>query len=260
MRVLYIGDVVGRPGRNAVLKLVPSLKAELNIDIVLVNCENAAAGKGVTAEIADELLGIADVLVSGNHIWQYRSIEAYLDRQPRLIRPANYPNAPGRGSYVLHMKSGLTLGVLQVEGRVFMRNLECPFKAIDRELAALSGVKCVFIDVHGEATSEKQAIAWHFDGRVSAVVGSHTHVQTADERILPRGCAFLTDVGMTGPYDSVIGMEVQASVERFLTQRRTAHEVATGNVWLCGVAIDIDESTGQARSIERVKRTWPVQS
>ncbi len=256
MRFLYIGDVVGKPGRQAVTTLVPVLREELALDAVIVNCENAAAGKGITPDLATDLLKHADVLVSGNHVWQYRAIEAYLDGERRLVRPANYPNAPGRGSYVLALRSGARLGVIQVEGRVFMRNLDDPFAAVERELKAMvaSGVRCVFVDAHCEATSEKQALAWYFDGQVSAVIGSHTHVQTADERVLPGGTAFLTDAGMTGPYDSVIGMEVRTSIERFLTQRRTPHEVATGNTWLCGAVVDVDEETGKARSIERVKR------
>jgi len=256
MRFLYIGDVVGKPGRAAVTSLVPRLRAELALDVVVVNCENSAAGKGVTPEIAAELLRVAEVLVSGNHVWQYRGIEAFLDREPRLVRPLNYPNAPGRGSYVHTLPSGVKLGVLQIEGRVFMRNLDDPFAAVERELAAMQGVQCTFLDVHCEATSEKQALAWYFDGKLSAVIGSHTHVQTADERVLPGGTAFLTDAGMTGPYDSVIGMEVRTSIERFLTQRRTPHEVATGNVWLCGAVVDVDEATGKARGIERIKRVF----
>ena len=258
MRFLYIGDVVGRPGRAAVTRLVPKLRTELNLDAVVVNCENAAAGKGITPEIADALLEEADVLTSGNHIWQYRTIEPYLAREPRLVRPANYPNAPGRGSYVLTLSDECKLGIIQVEGRVFMRTLDCPFAAIERELKTMPGVKCIFIDVHAEATSEKQAIAWHFDGQVSAVLGSHTHVPTADDRILPGGTAYQSDVGMTGPYDSVIGMNVASAIGRFLTQRHTPHDVATANVWLCGAVVDIDEDTGKARSIERVKRIVEV--
>jgi 2',3'-cyclic-nucleotide 2'-phosphodiesterase len=256
MRLLYIGDVVGSPGRNAIIHTVSALRAELLLDAVIINCENAAAGKGITPEIAEALLTKAEALVSGNHVWHYRAIEAYLDREPRIIRPANYPNAPGRGACVIDLPSGHKLGIIQVEGRVFMRNLECPFIAIERELKKMPEVKCIFVDVHAEATSEKQAIAWYYDGQVSAVMGSHTHVPTADERVLPCGTAYLSDAGMTGPYDSVIGMEIRASIERFLTQRRVPHQVATANVWLCGAVVDIDEATGKARSIERVKREY----
>lgn len=254
MRFLFIGDVVGRPGKDAVLSYVPKLRDELRLDCVIVNCENVVHGRGVTPEVADELLRVADVLTGGNHIWHFKQINSYLERERRLIRPANYPNAPGRGSYVFRAKSGACLGVIQVEGRVFMRDLDCPFRAIERELDALGELKCVFVDLHCEATSEKQAIAWHFDGQVSALIGSHTHVPTADERILPGGTAYLTDAGMTGPYDSVIGMEPSSSIERFLTQRHTPHEVATGNVWLCGAVVEVDAQTGRAKSIERIKR------
>jgi len=255
MRILYVGDVVGRPGRRAVGDLVPGLRDELGLDLVVVNCENAAAGKGITPDLASELLKSADLLTSGNHVWQYRAIEPYLERETKIVRPANYPNAPGRGSSVVSTRSGVPLGVIQVEGRVFMRNLECPFLAIEREREKLGpAVRCVLVDVHAEATSEKQAIAWYFDGKVSAVIGTHTHVQTADERLLPGGTAYLTDAGMTGPYDSVIGMEAKASIDRLLTQRRSAHEVANGNVWLCGVVIEIDEASGHATHVERLKR------
>jgi 2',3'-cyclic-nucleotide 2'-phosphodiesterase len=258
MRFLYVGDVVGKPGRNAVLALVPRLRRERRLDAVVVNCENVAGGKGVTPELADELLRAdIDVLTSGNHIWQYRDIKAYVEHESRLIRPANYPRAPGRGSYVLTLKDGRRLGVIQVEGRVFMRNLDCPFQALERELAHLGKVEATLVDVHAEATSEKQAIGWYFAGKFSAVIGSHTHVQTADDRILPGGTAFLTDVGMTGPHESVIGMQKEAAIERFLTQRTQGHEVATGDVRLCGVVIETDDATGKAKSIERLQLPWP---
>ena len=198
-----------------------------------------------------------DVLTSGNHIWQYRDIKSYLEHESRLIRPANYPRAPGRGSYVLTLKDGRRLGVIQVEGRVFMRNLDCPFLTLERELAHMGKVEASLVDVHAEATSEKQAIGWHFAGKFSAVIGSHTHVQTADDRILPGGTAYLTDVGMTGPHDSVIGMQKEAAIERFLTQRMQGHEVATGDVRLCGVIIETDDATAKATSIERLQIAWP---
>ncbi len=256
MRFLYIGDTVGKPGREAVMALVPKLRKELDLDLVIVNCENIAGGRGVTPEIADELLTVADGLTSGNHIWHFKTIEPYLERERRLIRPANYPNAPGRGATVLRAKNGKCLGVIQVEGRVFMRQLECPFRTVERELDALGDLKCVFLDLHAEASSEKQALAWYFDGKISAAIGSHTHVQTADERVLPGGTAYLTDAGMTGPYDSVIGMDVDSSVKRFLTQRHGGHDVATKNTWLCGAVVELDDATGKARSIERVKRVY----
>jgi len=257
MRILFVGDVVGRPGREAVLGLVPRLRAERALDAVVVNGENDASGRGITPEIADRFLrsGV-DVLTGGNHIWRFKEIETYIEEEPRLVRPANYPNAPGHGSYAVPLTGGRTLGVIQIEGRVFMRSLLCPFAAVAQELARLGPVTATLVDMHCEASSEKQAIAWHFDGRVSAAIGTHTHVPTADERILPHGTAFMTDAGMTGPYASVIGMEVEESVRRFLTQRHTPHKVAEGDVRLCGAIIDIDERDGHALGIERIDIPW----
>lgn len=256
---MFVGDVVGKPGRDAVHGLIRGLRQQHKLDAVIVNCENSAAGRGVTPGIADAFLHAGvDVLTGGNHIWHYREIGAYMEEQPRLIRPANYPNAPGRGSYKLKLGDGRSLGVIQVEGRVFMRNLDCPFATIRREIDRLGPVTAIFVDVHEEATSEKQAIAWHYAGRVAAVMGTHTHVQTADERILPGGTAFLTDAGMTGPWDSVIGMAVDEAVNRFLTQRSGGHEVATDNVFLCGAVVEVDDATGRAIHIERVKEAWPA--
>jgi hypothetical protein len=258
MRILYVGDVVGRPGRVAALDLVPRLRRERGLDAVIVNCENAAGGKGVTPEIADGLLANgADVLVSGNHVWQYREIGHYLESQPRLLRPANYPRAPGRGCLRVELPGGRSLGVIQVEGRVFMRNLECPFAVAKRERERLGPTGAVVVDIHAEATSEKQALGWYLDGQVSAVVGTHTHVQTADERILPGGTAYITDVGMTGPFDSVIGMNTEAAIDRFLTQRTRGHDVATDNVKLCAVQIEVDDSSGRAIAIERLQVAYP---
>lgn len=252
MRILYVGDVVGRPGRAATFAMLPRLRQEKQLDVVVVNCENAAGGKGVTPEIADTFLANgADVLTSGNHVWQYRDIAHYLEVQPRLIRPANYPRAPGRGSYKLELEDGRSLAVVQVEGRVFMRNLECPFAAAERELDRLGKVTASLIDVHCEATSEKQALGWHFAGRASAVFGTHTHVPTADERLLPGGTAFITDVGMTGPYDSVIGRQVEPVLHRFLTHMYERFDVARGGEKVAGVRLKIDTATGKAMEIER---------
>lgn len=257
MRILFVGDVVGKPGRNAVNGLLGRLRKEHRADAVVVNCENAAGGRGVTPEIADSLLQVgADVLTGGNHVWQYREIGDYMEREPRLVRPANYPKAPGWGSFKLELPYGGTLGVVQVEGRVFMRNLDCPFAAAQRELDRLGPTTASIIDFHAEATSEKQALAHFLDGRVSAVVGTHTHVQTADERILTGGTAYVTDVGMTGPYDSVIGMRADAAIRRFLTQRTAGHHVATDDVLLCGVLIETDESSQTAISITRIQEPW----
>ncbi len=248
---------MGRPGREAISGLIGELRRRLRLDAVIVNCENAAQGRGITPDLAEKMLADGvDVLTGGNHIWHFKSINAYMEEQPRLIRPANYPNAPGRGSYRLKLSHGRTLGVVQVEGRVFMRNLDCPFECIQAELDKLGPCTATFIDVHAEATSEKQAIAWHFAGRVSAVIGTHTHVQTADERIIGNGTAFLTDAGMTGPYDSVIGMAVDPAVQRFLTQRISGHEVATDDVRLCGAVVETDDKSGRAVSIERVQEKF----
>jgi metallophosphoesterase (TIGR00282 family) len=256
MRILFVGDIVGRPGRRAAVGLLGRLRREHAADAVVVNCENAARGRGVTPEIADSLLHAgADVLTSGNHVWHYREISDYLENEPRLVRPANYPRAPGWGSHVLETAAG-RLGVIQVEGRVFMRNLECPFAAVRRELDRIGPTNAVLVDVHAEATSEKQALGWHFDGRVSAVVGTHTHVQTADERVLPGGTAYITDAGMTGPHASVIGMDIDAAVERFLTQRTAGHHVAKDDVRLCGVLIEVDGNTARATSIARLNVVW----
>lgn len=259
MRFLFLGDVVGRPGREAVLALVPKLRQTHRLDAVVVNCENSAGGKGVTPEIADAFLsGGVDVLTGGNHVWAHKDIDTYLEHESRLVRPANYPRAPGAGSYTFRLSDGRTLGVIQVEGRVFMRNLECPFRSADRELSALGRCTAVLVDVHCEASSEKQALGFHLAGRVSAVIGSHTHVPTADARVLPGGTAFQTDAGMCGPYLSVIGMDAQASIEGFLTHRRSrrGHQVGRGDVRVCGAMVDVDDATGKAREITSIQEAW----
>ncbi len=258
MKVLFLGDVFGKPGRQAVARSVPRYIARESVDLVVVNAENAAAGAGITPELADELLAAeVDLLTSGNHIWSKREILPYLDRpEAKLLRPANYPpGTPGRGSAVIATPDGRKLGVLNLEGRVFMKSLDDPFRVAELELAALraGGARAVLVDVHCEATSEKAALAWFLDGRVSAVLGTHTHVQTSDERILPGGTAFLTDVGMCGPNDSIIGMRKELVLERFLTQRPAPFEPARRDVWLQGALLDIDEETGKARSIVRIQ-------
>jgi metallophosphoesterase (TIGR00282 family) len=258
VKVLFLGDVFGKPGRQAVARSVPRYIARESIDLVVVNAENAAAGVGVTPDLADELLAAeVNLLTSGNHIWSKREILPYLDRpESKLLRPANYPpGTPGRGSAIIATPDGRKLGVLNLEGRVFMKNLDDPFRVAETELSALraGGARAVLVDMHCEATSEKAALAWFLDGRVSAVLGTHTHVQTADERILPGGTAFLTDVGMCGPNDSIIGMKKELVLERFLTQRPAPFEPARRDVWLQGVILDIDEESGKARSIVRVQ-------
>ncbi len=258
MKVLFLGDVFGKPGRQAVVRSVPRYIAREALDLVVVNAENAAAGVGITPDMVEELLAAeVNLLTSGNHIWSKREILPYLERpDAKLLRPANYPpGTPGRGSAVIATPDGRRLGVLNLEGRVFMKNLDDPFRVAEAELAALrgAGARAILVDVHCEATSEKAALGWFLDGRVSAVLGTHTHVQTADERILPGGTAFLTDVGMCGPCDSIIGMKKELVLERFLSQRPTPWEAAKRDVWLQGALLDIDEETGKARSIVRVQ-------
>ncbi len=257
MKILLIGDVVGRPGREAVRRFVVPLREEHQIDAVIINCENAAGGAGITPSTADELFRAgADVLTSGNHVWKRREALELLKLDPRVLRPANYPNgSPGSGSTVIETLSGQKIGVLNVMGRVFMEALDCPFRTAERELARLSLVTPVIIvDMHAEATSEKVAMGWFLDGKVSCVFGTHSHIPTADERILPKGTAFITDVGMTGPYDSVIGRRVDQILERFLTSMPHKSEVAEGNVQLRGLLIEVNDKTGKALSVERVTK------
>ncbi|MBI3615139.1 MAG: TIGR00282 family metallophosphoesterase [Candidatus Omnitrophica bacterium] len=261
MKVLLIGDIVGAPGRDAVKALVPILKARHRIDFVIANCENVAGGAGVTPKTAQDLLqGGADVLTSGQHIWRYREIGPYMDAEPRLLKPANYPAAtPGFGAYVYESRSGVKVGVINLCGRVFMGvdALEDPFRVGSRLIEEIrKKTPVIFVDMHAEATSEKVVMGWYLDGKVSAVVGTHTHIQTADERILPKGTAYLTDMGMTGPYDSVIGRKVEPVLERFLTGMPSKYGVADGNVKLCGAIVEVDPSTGKALAIERVQEKF----
>jgi metallophosphoesterase (TIGR00282 family) len=255
MRILFIGDIVGRPGRELVRQGLQAIVEHHQIDLVIANAENSAAGFGITREIGDQLLdwGV-DVMTSGNHIWDKKEALDYIGAEPRLLRPANYPaGAPGNGSYLARTRDGRVAGVVNVMGRVFMLNIDDPFAVVLREIDALKQrTRIIFVDFHAEATSEKIAMGWHLDGRVTAMVGTHTHVQTADERILPKGTAYLTDVGMTGPHDSVIGVEIAAALGRFLTALPQKFETATGNPRLNAVIVDADEQTGRARSIERL--------
>ncbi len=262
MKLLFIGDIVGKPGRRAVKQLLPPLRLRHSIDMIIANCENAAGGFGVTRDVIDELFDQSiDVLTSGNHIWDKKEVTDFIDDYPRLLRPANYPEGtPGRGSVVTDSReSNTSMAVLNLEGRIFMRPLDCPFKAALKETAVLSRTAPVIIvDMHAEATSEKQALAWYLDGKVSAFIGTHTHVQTADERILPGGTAYITDAGMTGAFDSVLGVRKELALERFLTARPNKFEVARGDVRLQGVVIDIDEESGRSRSITRVNEPLAV--
>jgi 2',3'-cyclic-nucleotide 2'-phosphodiesterase len=257
MKILFIGDTVGKAGRTIVHQHLKHLQEEYQVDLTILNCENAAAGFGVTPKIADEFFdwGI-DVLTSGNHIWDKKEIIPYLDKNSRILRPANYPSDnPGKGVTLVKTNSGEQVAVLNLQGRVFMPPTDDPFRVADAELAKLpKEVKVIFVDMHGEATSEKVAMGWYLDGRVSAVVGTHTHIPTADETILPGGTAFLTDVGMAGPFYSVIGVVKEDVIRRFLTSIPSSFESASQDARLNGVFVEVDSHTGKAKRIERIHR------
>jgi metallophosphoesterase (TIGR00282 family) len=253
MRILFVGDVCGKPGRRIVQRRLPALRREFQVDFAIANAENSAGGTGITKDTVAELFGAGlDVLTGGNHTWQKREAYELLDGDPRLVRPANYPpGVPGLGSTVVRASAG-ALAVLNLQGRIFMQPLEDPFRVGRSEAARLREfTPFVVVDFHAEATSEKIAVGWHLDGLVSAVVGTHTHVQTADERVLPGGTAYITDVGMTGPRDGVIGMDRRAILDRFLTQLPARFEVAKGPVQLNAVLIETDD-LGRATGIRRI--------
>jgi hypothetical protein len=256
VKILFIGDIVGRPGRQIVRVALPRLIDQHMIDLVVANGENAAAGFGLTPDVVSELFSLGiDVLTTGNHVWDKRDGLVCLEQEPALLRPANYPaGAPGHGVGVFKTPAGLSVAVVNLEGRVFMGNLDCPFRKADAILEELdSDQRIIFVDFHAEATSEKGALAAYLDGRVSAIVGTHTHVQTADERVLPGGTAFISDVGMSGARDSVIGIRKELSIQRFMTQMPVRYEIAKKDPVLCAVVVSIDESTGKATGIERVQ-------
>jgi metallophosphoesterase (TIGR00282 family) len=256
VKVLFIGDIFGEPGRRALARAVPRLVAQRQIDIVIGNGENAAGGFGITPELAEELfdLGLA-VITTGNHAWDKKEILDYFPREPRLLRPANYPDGvPGQGSVVVESAGGEQLGVLQLMGRAYMPTLDCPFQVAKKELAALKKrTVAVIVDMHAEATSEKMAMGHYLDGEVVAVVGTHTHVQTADDQILPKGTAYVTDIGMTGPLHSVIGVKKELAIEKFLTGMPRRFEVASGPSVFCAVLLELDARLGKALSIERIR-------
>lgn len=260
MRILILGDVVGRPGRRAVREVVPGLIKQQHVDLAIANAENAAGGMGVDIKSATELFsGGVHVLTSGNHIWKKKEIFPYLDEHDHLLRPANYPEgAPGRGWCEWQNRDGLRALIVNVQGRVFMPNhVDDPFRCVDRILREhQQHSQVVVVDMHAEATSEKNAMGWHLDGRASVVYGTHTHIQTADERILPLGTAYITDVGMCGPFDSVIGIERQIVIDGFMSQLPRKFEVAKDNIVLQGVTIEVDESTGKAKDIQRLRVSW----
>jgi metallophosphoesterase (TIGR00282 family) len=254
--LLFIGDIVGRPGRDLLRHGLSALAAHHNVDLIIVNVENAASGHGITPDIANDLFEYGvHVMTGGNHTWDKKEIFPYIVKQPRMIRPANYPDgAPGMGRYVARAENGVMVGVINAMGRVFMTPLDDPFRVVleQIDLVRAEGAQLVFVDFHAEATSEKVAMGWHLDGKVTAVVGTHTHVQTADERVLPKGTAYITDVGMTGPHDSVIGVDRTAIVHRFLSAMPQRFETATENPRLNGVVVQADETTGFATSITRI--------
>jgi len=257
LKVLFIGDIVGGPGRKAVKQYIGELRGQFRFDYCIANAENAAGGSGITYATAQELYGYGiDAVTMGNHTWSKKEIGTFIDSDTKIARPANYPpELPGKGSVIIDGR----LGIINLLGRIYMEPVDCPFRTLDRELELLKRyVKTVIVDFHAEATSEKCALAWYADGRVSAVVGTHTHVQTADERILPCGTAFISDVGMTGPYEGVIGVKKELVIEKFRTCMPVRFEVAKGQVQFNAVMLDIDEDTGKATGIQRISRVFNV--
>jgi len=256
MRVLFVGDVVGRAGRDIIKGRLDLFKDREKIDIAIVNAENAAGGSGLTPRIAKELFSAgADALTSGDHIWRKREIYEFLDTNDKIVRPLNYPEgAPGKGSIIVETDGGVKVGIINIIGRVFMDAVECPFRSVKKEVETLREITpIIIVDIHAEATSEKVAMGWYLDGKVTAVIGTHTHIQTADEKILPEGTAYITDCGMTGPYDSVIGRKKEKIIERYLTQLPTTFDLAEAGIEMHGVIVDVDEKTGKARGIKRVQ-------
>ena len=253
MNLLFIGDIFASPGRRIVADHLQDIVNTNKIDLAIANAENAAGGFGVTPAIAADLLELGiDVLTTGNHVWDKRELYDYLDRQPRILRPANYPEAPGRGVGTFRARNGVECAVINLQGRTYMPSTDCPFRKADQILASLDpAVQVKFVDFHAEVTSEKIAMGWYLDGRVSAVVGTHTHIATADTRILPGGTAYQTDCGMTGPYHSVIGVETNLIVQRFLTGLPVRMEAAKNGAELHAVIVDVDEATGKARAVRR---------
>lgn len=258
MKILMIGDIVGRPGRNIVHNMLPQLRENLKIDFVIANGENSAGGNGITRDTADEILASGvDLITGGNHIWDKKDIIEWIDTEPRLIRPANYPpGTPGQGYTIVDLGGGINLAIINLCGRVFMPPMDCPFQKIDVLLKKLDNqADLIFVDFHAEATSEKMAFGYYVDGRVSAMVGTHTHIQTADARILPKGTAYISDVGMTGPYESVLGVRKELSIASIVTQIPQRFEVAKGYAQLNAVVIEFDTTTGKAKNIDNLQET-----
>lgn len=256
MKVLFIGDIFGEPGRRAVARMVPRLVAQRQIDVVIGNGENVAGGFGITPELAEDLFEMGlSVITTGNHAWDKKEVMDYFPRQPHLLRPANYPaGVPGQGTTIVESAGGERLAVMQLMGRAYMPTLDCPFQVAKRELPKLKReVAAVIVDMHAEASSEKMAMGHYLDGDVTAVVGTHTHVQTADEQILPKGTAYLTDIGMTGPLHGVIGVKKELAIEKFLTGMPKRFEPAPGPVVFCAVLIELDARLGKPIGIERIR-------
>ena len=253
MKILFIGDIFGAPGRRIVADHVEDIVKSNQIDLAIANAENAAGGFGITPAIAEDLFALGlDVLTSGNHVWDKRELYDYLNRQPRLLRPANYPEGPGHGMVTVRARNGVECAVINLQGRTYMPSTDCPFRKADLLLSQLDpAIKVKFVDFHAEVTSEKMAMGWYLDGRISALVGTHTHVPTADTRILPGGTAYQTDCGMTGPYSSVIGVDTETILQRFLSGLPVRMEAAKHGVELHSVIVDVDEETGKARSVRR---------
>jgi 2',3'-cyclic-nucleotide 2'-phosphodiesterase len=254
MRILGVGDVIGKPGREALRAVLPSLRKDRGIDVVVANAENSAGGLGTTPDTADDLFDLGcDVLTGGNHTWKHREYVAYLEKHARALRPLNYPDAPGRGFGIFTLADGRSYAVVNVIGRTFMDAVDNPFRAVDKVLGELAGkARVIILDMHAEASSEKRAMGFFVDGRASVVWGTHTHVPTADEEILPGGTGYLGDVGMTGPYHSVIGLDPEHALKRFVTGRPGSYKLAEGNAQVRAVLVDVDDATGKATSIERL--------
>lgn len=259
MKILFIGDIVGRPGRRIIKTILPELINSEKVDLVIANGENSAGGFGINAEVCRELLAAGiDVITMGNHTWDNREIYQVIERERRLVRPANYPGGtPGEGYYLAETSRGVLVGVVNILGEVFLDPLGSPFQTADGVIADIQKkTKIIIIDIHAEATSEKAALGWYLDGRVAAVLGTHTHIATADERILPKGTAYITDVGMTGPLNSVLGIDPDLVVKKFLTRMPVRFEVAGGPVQLNGVVFEVNEETGLASEIRRIRRDF----
>ena len=252
VRLLFLGDIIGRPGRQAMRRLLPGLVKKYDPTLVIANGENAAGGVGLTEKVAQELFEYLDVITSGNHIWDKKEILPNLDKTNRILRPANYPpGSPGQGTTVVQDKTGVSVAVLNLQGRVFMEPIDCPFRRADEEIVRLrEKTPVIVVDFHAEATSEKQAMGWYLDGRVSAVLGTHTHVPTADSRLLPQGTAFVTDVGMVGGMDSIIGVKREQALQRFLSGRPQRFEPAKGRLVLMAAYVEIDPLSGRALAIK----------